>query len=258
LLRHGESENNVLNLISKQNYRENRFADPALTKIGEAQAQATANYLSGDSCHPLLRKIDRLIVSPFLRTCQTALPISSALGKEGIVWPDIYEVSGAYEGYEGLPGGVRGVRGLTGSEIKKRFGYQCPVEIENGWNRHEGRESYSDAVIRIAAVASRLRELASQQCSSGGIEGREAEAETGNEGDPRETICMVVHGDFIDILLNHLMGMPCNPAKARFRTYNTSISVIDIFHDGMVAALFTNFHEHLEGGLVKRNQLGVV
>ena len=55
-----------------------------------------------------------------------------------------------------------------------------------------------------------------------------------------------------------MLRMPADPSKARFRTYNTSISAVDVFGDGMAACLFSNFHEHLGGDMCKREQLGVV
>ncbi|GMH70598.1 hypothetical protein TrVE_jg10649 [Triparma verrucosa] len=246
LVRHGESQNNVLNLVSKQHYRENRFADPALTDLGERQAAATGEYLASPGCHPLLSGVTTVAVSPFLRTLQTSKPIVAALrGRSPSLpvelWPDIYEISGCYDG---LPGSETSNPGLTGAEIAERFSYPPPASLppSSGWYTHPGRESYAEGVSRIGAVADRLRLRAADLCAAG----------------ESETLCLVVHGDFIDVLLNQLLHMQKDPRKARFRTYNTSISAVDVFGDGMAACLFSNFHEHLKGEMCKREQLGVV
>jgi broad specificity phosphatase PhoE len=238
LVRHGESQNNVLNEISKETYIKGRHADPHLTDLGQTQAARTASYLSSDRCHPLLKKIEHVYVSPFTRTLQTAHPIVNTIKCSSTVWSDIYEVSGCYEGKVGLPG-------LKPGDIKSKYGYDTSLMKRNsngedvGWYELESKETYPQAIERIKRVEERIRNMASS-CESD------------------KTICLVVHGDFIDILLNHLLGMPANPSVARFRTYNTSISVVDVFKNGMVALAFSNFHEHLDGELCKREKLGVV
>jgi len=246
LLRHGESENNVLNEVSNAHYRENRFADPKLTTLGHRQAEATAAFLTSPSpaSHPLLADIDHIYVSPFSRTCETALPLVKATGKPATVWSDIWEVSGCYDG---AGDETVGVPGPTADLIEERFGYDTSHMEEGGGGffKLPKRETYGEAVDRITGVAARLRAMA-EEC-----------AETGQD----KTICLVCHGDFIDIILNVLLRMKTNPLIARFRTYNTSLSAIDIFGgsgEGMCALLFSNFHEHMAGDLCKKEKLGLV
>jgi broad specificity phosphatase PhoE len=114
LIRHGESENNILSEVGSEAYRKGRFADPPLTDLGRRQAQITAEYLCGDDCNDLIKKPDTIYVSPFLRTLQTSFPTASKLSSASnvVVWDDIFEISGCHK--DGVPMG-----GLTSQEVAK-------------------------------------------------------------------------------------------------------------------------------------------
>ncbi len=240
LLRHGESQNNVLNEVSHQHYRENRFSDPCLTDLGEKQAEATGAYfLEGSS--PLLRGISKIYVSPFLRTLQTAKPVVEALKLPTEVWPEIFEVGGVFEGYGQT---ATGARGMTRGTIEEMFpAYDASKVPADGWYFGNTRETWAEAAVRVNKVADRLRDMASE-CQESGKD---------------DAVCLVVHGDFIDLVVSSLLNMPStgDQTKTVFRTYNTCITCVDIFSDGKVAVLFHNQKEHL-GNLVKVEKLGVV
>jgi hypothetical protein len=70
---------------------------------------------------------------------------------------------------------------------------------------------------------------------------------------------MVVHGDFIDYLLEILMGIPTAGDQNRtvFRTYNCGITSFDLWGNGMIKILWVNFMGHL-AGLIKEAKLGTV
>lgn len=70
LLRHGQSE---FNLHFTATGRDPGIVDPALTPLGQAQAEVAAAALAG-------RGIRRIIASPYTRALQTARPIAAALG----------------------------------------------------------------------------------------------------------------------------------------------------------------------------------
>jgi len=81
LLRHGQSE---FNLHFTATRRDPGIADPRLTELGHAQAEAAAQALQGDA-------IERIIVSPYTRALETAAPIAKLLGVPVFVNPIVRE-----------------------------------------------------------------------------------------------------------------------------------------------------------------------
>jgi broad specificity phosphatase PhoE len=81
LLRHGQSE---FNLLFTQTRRDPGIPDPVLTPLGQAQAEAAAAALAGE-------EIRRIIVSPYRRAIQTALPLARRLGLPLTVTPLVRE-----------------------------------------------------------------------------------------------------------------------------------------------------------------------
>ena len=81
LLRHGQSE---FNLHFGATRRDPGIIDPRLTELGHAQAEEAAKQLAGQG-------IERIIVSPYTRTLQTARPVAAALGVPVVVDPIVRE-----------------------------------------------------------------------------------------------------------------------------------------------------------------------
>jgi broad specificity phosphatase PhoE len=81
LLRHGQSE---FNLHFGATRRDPGIIDPGLTELGHAQAEAAAQQLLGQG-------IERIIVSPYTRTLQTARPLTAALGLPVTIDPIVRE-----------------------------------------------------------------------------------------------------------------------------------------------------------------------
>jgi len=81
LLRHGQSE---FNLLFTQTRKDPGIADPVLTPLGHDQAKAAAETLGGED-------IRRIIVSPYRRTIQTALPIAKRFGLPLTITPVVRE-----------------------------------------------------------------------------------------------------------------------------------------------------------------------
>jgi broad specificity phosphatase PhoE len=81
LLRHGQSEFNLHFTATK---RDPGIADPRLTPLGQAQAEAAAKTLQA-------KGIKRILASPYTRALQTAEPLSRALGLKVDVHPGIRE-----------------------------------------------------------------------------------------------------------------------------------------------------------------------
>jgi broad specificity phosphatase PhoE len=81
LLRHGQSE---FNLHFSATRRDPGIVDPHLTELGHSQARDAAQQLAGQA-------IERIIVSPYARTLQTARPVAAALGLPVTVDPIVRE-----------------------------------------------------------------------------------------------------------------------------------------------------------------------
>ena len=81
LLRHGQSE---FNLLFTQTRKDPGISDPVLTPLGHEQAAAAAVALAGED-------IRRIVVSPYRRAIQTALPTALRLGLTLTVQPVVRE-----------------------------------------------------------------------------------------------------------------------------------------------------------------------
>jgi broad specificity phosphatase PhoE len=81
LLRHGQSE---FNLHFNATRRDPGIVDPRLTELGHTQAREAAQQLTGQG-------IERIIVSPYTRTLQTARPVAAALGLPLTIDPIVRE-----------------------------------------------------------------------------------------------------------------------------------------------------------------------
>lgn len=81
LLRHGQSE---FNLLFTQTRKDPGIADPVLTPLGREQAETAAETLGGQD-------IRRILVSPYRRAIQTALPTARRLGLRLTITPVVRE-----------------------------------------------------------------------------------------------------------------------------------------------------------------------
>ncbi|MBR0671036.1 histidine phosphatase family protein [Neoroseomonas soli] len=81
LLRHGQSE---FNLLFTQTRRDPGIKDPVLTPLGHNQAEVAAEALARED-------IRRIVVSPYRRAIQTALPAARRLGLPLTVTPVVRE-----------------------------------------------------------------------------------------------------------------------------------------------------------------------
>lgn len=81
LLRHGQSE---FNLLFTQTRKDPGIVDPLLTPLGHQQAASAALALAGED-------IRRIVVSPYRRTIQTALPVARQLGLPLTITPVVRE-----------------------------------------------------------------------------------------------------------------------------------------------------------------------
>lgn len=144
LVRHAQSANNA-------QHESLRIPDPPITALGEVQSQRLA--LAMPAWNPTL-----VLVSPFLRSIQTAMPLVASTGAPARIRQDIFEQGGCYRGYRiddrhPMPGMNRDelVSLCPDWEIDPRIG-------EQGWNDLSAYESLEAARARarrvVAAIAS--------------------------------------------------------------------------------------------------------
>lgn len=242
LIRHAQSTNNYLAEQAKmEDYLAEREPEPPLTELGQRQAQRVAEHLANDS-HPESahdKGIDgqrgygftRLYCSPMLRTLQTTLPISQALGLQPQIWVDIHEHGGIFHG-DPQKGPVAECFGLTRQEIVELFpDYQLPEEItEKGWWTG-GYEEMDVCNQRAQGVADKLRTWASTL--------------------PDERIALVAHGTFLDSLIKAILQQDF-AVQHYYSHYNTAITRLDFTPRGFVLLRYLNRTEHLTPDLITR------
>ena len=266
LIRHGESSNNVLaeELVNEVkegkrkrevimlDWLKRRSPDPALTEMGQRQAQDLGKYLA-----PILAEEVKsggpvvLSCSPMLRACMTLEPLATGLAKASAydvgqveVLPDIFEVHGHYEGKERKAGACQ-----SAADIRSRFGYSTQKLPASGPWWTSGFESRLDAVARAGRVARRLR---SAELREGRLKGR-------------GLYVLVAHADFMDLILQHVLHVSPNvntapPALGEddptyspeqkgnrphlFNFQNTSRTLLELLPDSTVRVVYVGRTEH--------------
>lgn len=120
-IRHGQSENNLL--WDQTGSSEGRSEDPALTKVGEQQAERLALFMTTatadvdtngrDYQNITGYGITHLYCSLMIRAVATAVIVARRLGIPPVAWPDLHETGGIFhydpesEEVTGLPGNPR-------------------------------------------------------------------------------------------------------------------------------------------------------
>lgn len=190
LIRHGESANNALPDAE-------RVADPALTELGERQAQHLADHYRN------VDRIDQVLSSPFKRTMQTAQPLLTARGTGATIWTDLYEVGGCFSGHERDK--LKGEAGMTADEINRDFpDFAVPDDIDHrGWYKGRPFETWETAIPRAQQQADKLiAEFAHTD----------------------SVVFCFIHADFKQLLLQHLV--PDQPDYHGSGIPNTSVTHI--------------------------------
>lgn len=210
LIRHGQSANNAL-----PEYQ--RIEDPALTPIGREQAERLGHWAAQTPLHTLL-------VSPFLRTLETAAPIHRVTGLRPQVWVDLHERGGCYAGWQ--PSNFRGRPGMNAVEIRERFPHvELVDEIHpGGWWQSQPRESDEQALQRARRVVDRLRRTF--------------------HGTGQQVAC-VMHADFKMLVTSVLFDRPYDPTlPAIYR--NASITTFELDAQGRAVLIHENLVDHLD------------
>lgn len=218
-------------LAAEGRWESDRVEDPALTDIGQQQAELAGQYLQnlldapqhvGDGSVG----ITHIYCSAMKRALQTAQPIARGLGLTPEVWVDIHEIGGIFLASEDDV--VTGYPGMTRAEIESEFPETRIVDgvTENGWwDVTIGRETPAHFVSRAVRVALALRDRAHTD----------------------ERIALVSHGAFLDSLIKALLNQsPGSPDGIFYSHYNTAMTRID-FNEGRssVGIHYMNRVQHL-------------
>ena len=210
-IRHGQSTNNALGHLSREEVELLRSHDPELTDIGVQQAERVAQFLKDavDMPHPDPEPFafTKIYVSPMIRALNTAKPIVEALNMQAEVWTDIHEIGGLFKA--DAEDNVTGFPGLSCHDFAERYpDYILPDNItdKGWWDVNQPRETPDQFMARAIRVVLKLRKMAHTN----------------------DRIVLVAHAAFLDSLMKALLSqLPMHPDKLFYNHYNTGITRID-------------------------------
>ncbi len=167
-LRHGESQNNILDSSGDRNAT--RKSEPDLTDHGVKQAERTAELFSHSQAggrpdheyNPYRGNafdITHIYASPHLRALRTAAPVAQRLDLPVHVYEDIHEAGGVVE-HDRAAGVYRGAPGLSRQEADRVYDRLLfPDHLsENGWWNGRPLETEDARVSRARRVRERMLE----------------------------------------------------------------------------------------------------
>ena len=199
--------------------------DPYLTDLGHEQAHLAAQRIAAD-----VRRATELVVSPALRSQQTAEPISEATGLEISTIDDLVEV--------GMPDWT----GMSEEAVVKIFKTTKHRTPEEWWEGLGGGESFREFHNRVTTALDQL--LADR-----GV--------TKDENDPNLWRCenedarivIVGHGGTNSVCLTHLLGIPPSPWEwEKFVLFHASfarVKVLPLAGDHVMSLRTFNDQDHI-------------
>lgn len=252
IVRHGESENNELtDRVTEQGLTGDAWwqevmrlqhSDPRLTAKGEREAELLADFYapifaeSGYGC--------RIFTSPLLRCCQTTWPLASrhmaapaASGRTTVTChPEIFEVGGPHVVKELASGELifdddNAGECMTAADIEARFpGYNTDRLPSKGQWYVKGPETiWAEREMRAAERARRV------------VAWIRHDQKLHDKIGSTAVMVMVMHGGFINLLLQELLG-------GVHGFPNTATALLDISRSGKVHAHWVGDTAHLEEG----------
>ena len=187
LIRHAQSLNNA-------RPEELRVEDPPLSDLGREQASRLMQRVAE-------LELTQILVSPFLRTLQTAEFLRQAIGLDPRVWVLLHECGGCVQGPS--PSVMVGRPGLTRSAIQAEFPH-CEIDAgidERGWWQSQPYETREQATVRAGKLLDEtLRRFAGTT----------------------ERVAYVMHAD-IEMLL-----LECLPSPVPAVPFNTSVTRLSL------------------------------
>jgi broad specificity phosphatase PhoE len=175
--------------------------NPCLTEAGLEQAALLGESFRG-------RHVDRILVSPLLRSQQTATPVIDAVGIEPETLPWLAEIESPQ--WEGTPS----------ETVEAIFAEALAKPLDEQWDGLPGGESFRDFHRRITAgLAGLLDEL--------GCERLTPFPPLWRLTDPGPTVVIVAHAGTDAVCLGHLLGIDPVPWEwERFVSFHASVSVV--------------------------------
>ncbi|GBD84094.1 phosphoserine phosphatase 1 [bacterium BMS3Abin02] len=199
--------------------------DPHLTERGNRQALLTAERLAAEK-----RPVREILVSPALRSQETAKPLAALTGVEPVTVPDLVEIR--------MPDWT----GMLEATVQRIFAEGRDRSPEEWWNGIEGGESFRDFHERVTSAMLRILD-------ERGIRPDPAHRHLWRfSGEPGRVV-IVAHGGTNAVVLGFLLGADPTPWEwERFILYHASIARLRAIHlaGGHVFSLRTfNDREHL-------------
>ena len=175
--------------------------NPRLTEVGLEQAALLGESFEG-------RPVDRILVSPLLRSQQTAAPVIEALGLEPETLPWLAEIEAPQ--WEGTPS----------ETVEAIFAEARAKPLDEQWDGLPGGESFRDFHRRITTGLDGLLDEI-------GCERLTPFPPLWRLDDPGPRIVVVAHAGTDAVCLGHLLGIDPVPWEwERFVSFHASVSVV--------------------------------
>jgi broad specificity phosphatase PhoE len=162
--------------------------DPKLTDLGHAQAKLMAQRLAEAA-----RPITEILVSPAVRSQQTAIPLAEATGLTPVTIPDLVEIK--MPNWDGEPE----------EKVQQIFAEARVRPPEDWWDGLDGGESFSDFHDRICGVIDDI--LDDRGIVPDADERPHLWEHAGGEG----RVAVVAHGGTNSVALTMLLGVEPAP-----------------------------------------------
>ena len=184
LIRHGQSENNVIEaaLGDCPEFYQRRVIDPPLSALGLKQAEALGRHLGPQLRAAAAQGRVRIACSSMMRAMQTTQPLAEWLEARPLVRPDCVERCGFFS--VDAAGTQVAQHGPTSADVLSCFpSFDASLLSASA---EPMLETVADARVRAARVASEL--LA-----------------TARSGEAPELLVLVAHADFIGMLVRAIL-----------------------------------------------------
>ena len=231
LVRHGQSAGNIPGLHGG--------ANPDLSDIGKAQAEATGDALAGAG-------IATIMSSPLTRALRTAHLIATPLGATVEAWPDLAEADRKAWKVLKKERSAASRAGLTADEVAERFPGTRLVGFsgDQTWWLEQGREGRKGTYRRAEKV---IRQIRKRWAARDGEFARRTRKRIRIADSRDGAIALVTHGAFGSVLVAALVEAAPTDYN-RFSQYNCGISLVEI--SGKETRLrFLNRTDHLQPDL---------
>lgn len=179
--------------------------DPPLTRRGLRQAEMLADRLAGED-------FDEILVSPLVRTRQTAAPVLELLGREMVIEPWLEEIRNPV--WHGTP--AERAAAAWRAEREK-------TSLER-WTGIDGGEAVSDFVARINVGCSLFLEERGVVRSNVDL----PVWQTTERYRPDHRVALIAHAGTNSVAICHMLGLPPTPWEwERFVIGHATVSVVD-------------------------------